>query len=648
VRAAGFSSFYGLAGWGVTTLDLSSGGESRIANAMWVSGEFFDTVGVRPAAGRLIGPADDVRGCGAPGVVLSHRFWQREYGGAADAVGRDIRLDGRPLPIVGVAAKSFFGLEVGRSFDVAVPICAQPLLQPQQAAIDQRSVWWLAIIGRLAPGVSTEEATAELEGRSAPIFAATVDPDYIKETAEGYLAFKLQAVEAWRGFSGLRTEYDEPLRLLLGIAGLVLLIACANLANLLLARATAREREIAVRLAIGASRRRIVSQLLAESLLLAGIGALAGFGLARVLSQALVALLASDGTPLYLAFETNWRVLGFTTALAITTCLVFGLVPAIRATRTSPETVMRAHGRGLTASRERFTLRRALVVGQMAVSLVLVAGSLLFARSFSRLAHVDAGFDPDPVLRVDLDLRPAGVQSDQLLTYYARVIERLRAVPGVVSASYADIIPMTGSGWNQRVVVDGERKDGTVYVNRVSPAYFETMQTPIVAGRDVSERDTVPTPAVAIVNDLFAEKYFGGGQVLGRRFQFAAGPNDTPVTYEVVGPRAQHQVLRAARRVPADRLPGGRAGHRAAAVPVGAAAGQRGAGRAPRIGDERDGRGASVDPPDVRGVRRGSAQHAAAGSADGDALGRLRDSRDRARGGRAVRPDGLYGRAAAG
>jgi predicted permease len=275
---------------------------------------------------------------------------------------------------------------------------------------------------------------------------------------------------------------------------------------------------------------------------------MAGFGLARVLSRALVTLLASDGTPLYLALATNWRVLGFTTALAIGTCVLFGLVPALRATRTSPEVVMRAHGRGLTASRERFTLRRALVVGQMAVSLVLVAGSLLFARSFTRVADVHPGFDPDPVLRVDLDLRPAGVPEAQLGGYHAQVLDRLRAMPGVVAASYAEIIPLTGSGWNQRAVIDGVPQDGTVFVNRVSADYFETMQTPIVAGRSVRATDTASTPAVAVVNDLFVEKYLGGGQALGRRFRFAVGPNDRDVEFHVVGrvPNTKYYTLREA------------------------------------------------------------------------------------------------------
>src|SRR5215467_4943350 len=266
-------SFSGMLAWGVNRFDLSTGGESRFIDGLWVSGGFFDVLGVAPQIGRLFTDADDTPGCGAAGVVISDAFWQRQYGGARSAVGTTLRLNGRPFDIVGVAPQGFSGVEVGRSFDVAVPLCTEPLLEPERNAVAKRHYWWLDVLGRLRPGVTLEKASAEMTAMSPAVTRATIAPQLPPQPAKRFLDMKLTAVPAGTGVSYLRGAYQQPLRILLAVAGGVLLIVCANLASLMLARATARDREIAVRLAIGASRGRIVRQLMAESLLLAGIGA---------------------------------------------------------------------------------------------------------------------------------------------------------------------------------------------------------------------------------------------------------------------------------------------------------------------------------------------------------------------------------------
>ncbi|HSL21709.1 MAG TPA: ABC transporter permease [Vicinamibacterales bacterium] len=532
--------------WGATIFDLSSGGESRTAEGLWVSGGYFDALDVTPLAGRLIGHADDVRGCPAPPAVISAAFWQREYGGAAGAIGRTIRLDGILFEIAGVTPPGFFGVEVGRSFDVALPLCARPLLRSGAGDAEPRQLWWLAAFGRLKPGWTLERTTASLQSLSPGIFEETVSPEYSVKDAAGYKAFRLQALEAGTGVSTLRREYGEALTLLLSIAGLVLLIACANLANLTLARASAREREIAIRLAIGASRGRIVRQLLSESALVAALGAITGVWVARELSQLLMAFLTSDGTRWSLDLRLDWRILTFSMTLGAVTCALFGLVPALRATRTSPQAAMKSGGRGLTASRERFGLRRVLVAVQIAVSIVLLVGALLFAGTFRNLATLDPGFDTNGVLVVDVDLRPAGIAPDRQSAFQREVFARLAAVPGVAAAGRASVVPVSGSGWNERLEINGQVQQTYPNVNRVNAGYFAALGMPVLAGRNFGTRDTVTSPRVAIVSAAFAARYLPGEAPLGKTFTFVGPPGQPNPPYEIVGvvPDAKYTDLR--------------------------------------------------------------------------------------------------------
>jgi predicted permease len=360
-------AFSGVLAWGRGDFNLAQGGEVRSAKGLWVSGDFFNLLGVQPERGRLLTAADDQRGCAAPGAVISHAFWQREYGGDPNVIGRKVNLSDKPFEIIGVTPASFFGLEVGRTFDVALPICADAIIGGKNTRLDSGFNWWLMVTGRLKSGWTTQQATAQLQSISPALFQQTLPPNYPPVSVPKYLDSKLEVVEGGAGYSTLREAYERPLWLLLAIAGLVLLIACANLANLLLARASTREREIAVRQAVGASRARIIRQLLVETLLLTVAGTVLAALLAQGLSRFLVSLIGTGANAVFLDLTPDWRVLGFTAGVAAVTCLLFGLTPALRATRVDIGAVMKATGRGVIGGRGRFSLRRARVVIQVAL-----------------------------------------------------------------------------------------------------------------------------------------------------------------------------------------------------------------------------------------------------------------------------------------
>ncbi|MDT5272321.1 MAG: putative transport system permease protein [Acidobacteriota bacterium] len=530
-------AFNGIFAWGPDTLNLSRGGEARFARAMWVSGDFFKVLDVRPELGRVLNADDDRKGCGSPVAVVSHAFWQREFGGDPSVVGRSLALEGRPFEVVGVTPASFYGLEVGRSFDVAAPLCAETLLGGENSMLASGTAWWLTVVGRLKPGWTEERAAAHLASISPGVFEASLPTNYPPDSIKTYRESKLTTFAAGSGVSELRETYETPLWLLLAVAGTVLLIACANLANLLLARATAREREIATRLALGASRWRLVRQLLTESMLLAVCGAALGALLAQYMSEVLVSLLSKEGNPLFVNLQMDWRVLAFSAAAALLTCALFGLAPALRATRVGPGAAMKAAGRGLTASRERFGLRRALIVSQVALSLVLVAGALLFSRSLSKLATQDAGLRREGVLVTTISFSRLKLPVERRLDFKRELLERLRAVPGVEAAADANILPLSGSGWNNTVWLDGSDPNQTqsTFFSRVSPDYFKTLNITLLSGRDFNSGDAPNAPKVAIVNESFARSLTGGENPVGKRFRVERTPSEPETVYEIVG-----------------------------------------------------------------------------------------------------------------
>ncbi|HEV8040443.1 MAG TPA: ABC transporter permease [Bryobacteraceae bacterium] len=527
-------AFSGVFAWGTDVFNLARGGEIHNAQGLWVSGEFFSTLGVQPMLGRVLTPSDDRPGCGSPGVVISAAFWQREFGGSPDVVGRTLTLNGHLAEIVGVSQPSFFGVEVGRTFDVAAPLCSEPAIKGEYSMLVRRDGWWLDAMGRLKPGWSLAQATAHLGSISPGLFEASVPAWYEGVDKQTYLAFKLKASRAGSGLSALRNEYDRPLRLLLGIAGLVLLIACANLANLMLARAATREREIAVRLALGASRGRLIRQLLAECVLLASLGAFFGAVLARSLSQFLVTFLSTQGDPLFVDLNADWRVLGFTAAVAILTCLLFGLAPALRATRNEPVNAMKAGGRGMTARRERFGLRRMLVVSQVALSLVLLVGALLFVRSLRNLVTLDAGFQQGGILAANVDLTALHLPAERRLLFKRDLVERVRRIPGVDAAAQTAFI--VWGDYSDAGIFDNARQfKGITRLNWVDPGYIRTLQIALLSGRDFNMQDTLASQRVAIVNQAFARKVFGAGNPIGKSFQMGAEPGQKPRVHVIVG-----------------------------------------------------------------------------------------------------------------
>jgi putative ABC transport system permease protein len=529
--------FSGIFAWAPDSFNLARGGEVRNAAGLWVSGDFFSVLGVQPILGRLLTGADDQRGCGLPSVVISYPFWQREFGGDHTAVGRKLSINSHPVEIVGITPASFYGLEVGRSFDVAVPICGQAAISGENSPLDVPYIWWLTAMGRLKPGWSLAQATAQLNTFAPTLFRETLPPTFKGERAQQYLAFKLKMLPAGNGVSQLREDYSTPLWLLLGIAGLVLLIACANLANLMLARASAREREIAVRLAVGASRARIIRQLFAESMLIAILGAALGMGLAQWLSRFLVAFLSTEGRTLFVDLQPDWPVLAFTAAVATLTCILFGLAPALRATRISPQAAMRAGSRGVTSSRERFGLRRLLVISQVAMSLVLLFGALLFVRTLRNLMTVQAGFRQTGILVTDLDYSQLNIPMPSRLEYKRQILDRIRALPGVDAAADTAIVPISGNGMNDEVWLSGtERSKGKVScLNVVSSDYFKTLGTPLLAGRDFNESDTASSPKVAIVNETFAKELGLGPNPLGKIFRREATSREPELDLQIVG-----------------------------------------------------------------------------------------------------------------
>jgi putative ABC transport system permease protein len=534
-RQQGFSSVFA---WAPVHFNVSPSGEVHNVLGLFVSGDFFETLGVQPTVGRLLSAADDQPNCGSGAAVLSYSYWQQAYGGRPDVLDEKVTINRHPIPIVGVASRDFHGVEVGRNFDIAVPVCAEPLINGEDSHLNSRIGWWLSVMGRLKPGWTVERAAARLRAISPQIFEAAMPPEYNAMNAKRLLAAKLTVVPGGSGVSNLRETYEEPLWLLLALAGLVLLIASANLANLMLARASAREKEMAMRMAVGASRGRLIRQLLAESLLLAMASAVLAVLLARGLSQVLVASLSPPQDPLFMDLAPDWRVLGFTIVLAGLTCLLFGLAPAFRATSVAPGAVLKEGGHGTTAGGSRFGLRQILVVSQVALSLLLLVGALLFARSLNNLAELDPGFQRDGILVADIDFSARHLDTEARRAFSEELLRRVRAIPGVDAAATAAIVPLSGDGIGHDILPgetgEPEGEAPTAAFNYVSPGYFETLQTPFLIGHDFDEHDREGAPNVAIVNEAFVKKVARGENPLEVRFRVRRLMK-TSAPYQIIG-----------------------------------------------------------------------------------------------------------------
>jgi putative ABC transport system permease protein len=546
VRARQAEILESAAAFSDTRFDLAKGGEAEFAGGFFASGAFFEVVGVPAILGRTFTHEDDRRGGGSEGpvAVISYSFWQRRFGGAKGAVGRTLPLNGVPFTIVGVTPASFFGPTVGRSFDVAVPVATVERVQQGGSAwLDGRSTWWLEILGRLKPGQDASAATRALRHVQPRIREATLPDGWRAQDLERYLREGLALVPAATGFSDFRGEYERPLVTVMAVVVLVLLIACANLASLQLARANARRQELSARLALGASRRRLLRQLLTESLLLAVPGGVLGLAFAQWGSRLLVGQITSQGGPtpgaaLSLDLSLHWRVLLFALAVTLGTTLLFGVVPALRAGSLPPYGAIQQQGRGVAGDGPR-ALGGSLVVAQVALSLVLVFAAGLFLRTFARLANRDLGLRSDGVLLVNLDAQRSGVPPERRGALFGRAQEAVEAVPGVEGAALSAVNPVSGMGWNGRIEVQGapslSGRESLAWMNAVTPGWFGTYGTPLRAGRDFDGRDRAGTPRVAIVNEAFARRFLAGQSPIGRVLRSQGPPHRVPPPVEVVG-----------------------------------------------------------------------------------------------------------------
>jgi putative ABC transport system permease protein len=509
--------FEKVAGWSPTRLNLATGGQTQFVDGIWATGSFFQTLGVRALLGRTFSEDDDRPGGGGGAVmVISYGFWQRHFGGAPDVIGRRLIVGDVPVSIIGVTPAEFSGIDVGRAFEAAMPFNDEPLVNGRDSMLAV-SVFAPMIIARLKPPQTFESATAGLRAAQPALRDAVAPPIAGASGADSYIRDALQSpftlVPAATGQSFLRSRYTQPLIIILSAAALVLLIACLNVANLLLARATARQHELSLRVALGASRWRLVRSLLAESALLAAGAVGLGMLLASWGSRLLIRQLSTETRPLSLDVTIDWRLLAFAVAIALTTLALFGVAPALRASRADPMNALKEHARG-SAGDSRPGFAAALVVAQVALSLVLVAMAGLFIQTFTSLARRDLGFAGDALLVVQIESRRAIDNPRERVPTYERVRDAVRAVPGVLDAALSNLTPLADVVFDPPIDVSGSRpltpRERSTYAYLITPRWFSTFGVGLVAGRDFVESDRAGAPLVVIVNQAFAKKFLNG------------------------------------------------------------------------------------------------------------------------------------------
>jgi predicted permease len=523
VRARQDQLFAGAFAWSLERFDLSQGGPTDLVQGAYASGRMFEVLGIEPHRGRLFDERDDVPGGGPHGgvAVISHTFWQSRFGGRPDAIGARLTVERVPFTVVGVLPPGFTGPEVGRAVQVIVPIGAETLVRGAESFLEARSTWWLDVMARLRPDQTIEQATAAMRGVQPAMRAATIPPRYPPAEVQRYLSEPFTLLPAANGLSDLRTRYETALLAIMAVVGLVLLIACANIANLMLVRATARRRELSIRLALGATRGRLALQLLGESFFIAGLGALAGLLLARWGSALLVGQLATWRDLVFLDLTLDWRVVAFTAAVTVLTALLSGLAPALSVNGLAPNDALKDAARG-TGGDRRFGVRGALVVLQVALSLVLVVAAGLFLRTFAALSRVEPGMTLDPLLVVELNLQKSEVLPENRGALIETFRREAAEVAGVASSTGAVITPLAGPAWNTGIDdPDLPPRDRMSWVNAVSPDWFATVGTPLLAGRELRAADGPGALKVAIVNETFVRQFFRdtSGLPVGRTFR---------------------------------------------------------------------------------------------------------------------------------
>jgi predicted permease len=540
-RSDAFSSVFGFVpmGWSKEDVSARIGGEASAAEGVMVTGGYFSGLGIVPVVGRVITDAD--LKANAPRVaVISYGYWTRRFGRAPSAAGTAIFLNGLPFTVVGVAPPEFFGVQPGQAPDIWIPLVKEARLVPWGAPSQvggemwtRPDWWWVIIMARLKPGASEQAALAAAQRPFLESVQAAVKEDFKPGEAP-----KLVLVPASRGLDAISWQFSQPLRVLTVVVALVLLIACANIATLLLARATARQREIGVRLTLGASRWRLIRQLLTESVMLSAIGGILGLLLAHWGSHALLLLMSTEGLTLDLGRGPDLIVLGFCAGVSVLTGILFGLVPAIRAARVDVAPTLKGSGSGFAMLGSRLRLGKALVIVQVGLSLVLLVGGGLFVRTLVNVERQNLGFNRHNLLLFAIDPAKGGYQGQRVLQLWQDVRERLQAVPGVRTVTYSQNALLTGWMSGGRITIEGyQAKSGQkmrAEWNSVGPDFFETMGIRLLLGRSIDRRDTPTSPKVAVVNEALARYFFGETDPLGRRVCLGHKP-DPATTYEIVG-----------------------------------------------------------------------------------------------------------------
>jgi predicted permease len=518
--------------------------QTERVEAEMVSGNFFTMLGVQPAAGRVFSSNDDQVYMGHPVVVLGFDYWVSRFAANPSVVGRTIRVNNYPMTVVGVSAAGFAGIDPAQAPQIRVPIQMKAVMVPDWGWVhmDDRRTRWVQVFARLKPGYTIESAAAPLQGLFTQIraYEATLPAakDWSPYSRDRFLKGQLKVEAAAMGFSGLRNDFSTALIVLMCMVGLVLLIACANVANLLIARAFMRQREIAVRLSLGASRWRLVQQLLVESLALSFAGGVLGTLLAAGLTRSLLAFIPSEGSPLLISATPDLRILGFTFGLTCLTGIIFGLLPALRASRVDLWTTLKATVGSIAGTGGSLFLRKGLVTAQVALSFLLLFGAGLFVRSLENLKTSDTGVALDNLVTFQLSPALNAYTDERTMQFYRALQDRLRASPGVKSAAFATVPILSGDEWDSTTSVEGHQaKDGEdmqAFMNALSPGYFEAMQIPILEGRDFTWMDAREKSTVAIVNRRFAEHFFPGRSAVGKHLGRGGGPK-TKLDIEIIG-----------------------------------------------------------------------------------------------------------------
>lgn len=516
---------------------VSTNGEPTLANGMMVTGNYFSGLGVKPLLGRAITDEDEPAEA-ARVAVISYAYWTREFARDPAIVGRNLSLNGTPFTIVGVAPTEFYGVQPGVSPDVWMAFADRPNLRPwSENPFHSSSVFtakdWICIniMGRLKPGISRARAEAELDTLFRNALTADWKPDRPDQVPH------LQLWAASQGIADLHENFQKPLVVLMCAVGLVLLIACANLATLLLARATGRKKEISVRLAMGASRSRIVRQLLTESVLLSLCGGVAGVVLAQWATRALLAMISSGQTPVVLDVRSDSAILLFAAAVSTLTGILFGIAPAFRATKIDLASTMKESAANVTEVRRGHLLGKSLVVAQVSASLVLMIGAGLFVRTLQNIQNKNLGFNQNNLLLFGLDPTRDGYHAERLVNLFTQLHQQVRALPGVTNATLFEFAPLSGWSSNTSVKIEGSSRkieNPMVRLGTVGPNFFATMQIPVILGRDILDSDSLNAPKVAVVNQKFADNFLGGGNPIGHYFDLRGMENEM-VRFEIVG-----------------------------------------------------------------------------------------------------------------